>query len=127
MPRPVDPRELSRLNRALGLGGAGDHIGRLAIAVFVIMLTVAALGVVTIPIGEATEAYGVVETLGFTETDTGSKPYANVRLGDRSVRVRLSGPNLCRAGDRILVRRQRTLFGQRHRMAPAGCARPAAS
>ena len=119
-----DPREVRKLNRALGLGGVGDHIGRLAIAVVLVILTLAALAVMAVPIGPATDGYGVVRTLGFTETDVGSKPYANVRLGDRDVRVGLDRRGLCRVGDRIRVRSQKTLLGERHRPGPGGCERP---
>lgn len=126
MTGPVEPRENRKLNRALRLGGVGDHIGRLVIAAVVVILTLAALGVMAVPIAPATEGYGVVSTLGFTETDAGSKPYANVRLGDRDVRVGLDRGGLCRVGDRIVVRTQRTLFGERHRAGVGGCGRPPA-
>lgn len=123
MTRRVDPRELRKLNAALGMGGVGSYMGRLAIAAVVVILTLAALGATTIPVGPPTAAHGVISTLGFYEGETGSRPYANVRLSDGEVRVRLFQANVCRVGDHVLVYSSRTLLGRRHRLAPAACVR----
>ena len=118
-----DPRELRELDAALGLGGPGRYWGRLAAVGIAVASLFCHLYACTTPAGPITRAYGVVTALGFSEGETGSKPRASVRLGDRQVRVRLHAGSLCRVGDRILVTRHKMLVGYRHLAGSRGCLR----
>lgn len=102
---------------------AREHL-RLAAALVALAALASGLLAVSLPTGPPQAAHGVVTSLGFSETEEGSRPYAILAVEGRSVRAALHAGSLCRVGDKVALSRQRTAVGSRYVAAPPGCVRP---
>lgn len=91
------------------------------------VLTCAVAGVRYVPIGPAVRFNGIVERVGVGVSTRYAFPIAYVKLdvGDRV--VRLTQANGCSAGNRIVVVRQRYLWGTAYDAAGWPCPAPTVS
>lgn len=85
---------------------------------------VAVVVVLYMPTGRGEPAVGRVDTMGFWDTDTGTRLVVRVTVGASQVSLSLPQGAICSAGDRISLVKRRTLLSVRYTMGRGGCARP---
>lgn len=75
------------------------------------------------PVGPSKVVYGVVTSMGMSESEHGSFPTAMVRVEGRDVRVSLERYQLCGRGDRIRLLKRRIRMGGAYVAARYACGR----
>jgi hypothetical protein len=123
-------RLLQRMQRLWALHRLSAPVGftgRAWLAVALVVLTLGGLLLIFRPVGKPERVYGRVVGYGGYETETGTQPVLVVRVGGRAVRDPVRSVLGCQVGDRVTLRKSRTLVGEVYSSSPRTCVRGAAA
>ena len=123
-------RWLQRMQRLWALRRLSEPVGIALgawLAVALVVLTLAGLLLAYRPVGQTERVYGQVVGYGGYETEMGTQPVLIVRVGGRTVRDPVRSVLGCQVGDRVRLRKFRTLMGEAYSSSPRTCVRGAAA